>query len=124
MLNGPLEIAWDIQCSSPSAATEVQSLLEREADLGRMKRVTWTGGGAARDESYRLGDYFRTIRVEPSGGTTAQGLRLVFERLPEAGRYWRDLMVGFLQSVRVLDEKATITMAYRHEEAPVQVDRV
>ena len=117
MRNGPREIAWDVICPSAAEARSVQDLLNREANLDAVVVVTVTGGGTARHEVHRLRNYFQEIRVEARSPDEPCALRVVFERLPQGGRYWRDLMVGLLQSVRTVSAGITIGMAYRLEDS-------
>jgi hypothetical protein len=57
--------------------------------------------GTAKDRIYverrRLGDYFSSVQVADSGPTS---FRLVFEPCPNADRYWKDLVVKVLASIR------------------------
>jgi hypothetical protein len=75
-----------------------------------------TCGEAAQEERHRLRDCFQEIRVEPHSAGKPDTVRVIFQRLPGAGRYWRDLMVRLLKFVRNVDNGVTITMAYRTED--------
>jgi hypothetical protein len=120
MRNGPQVIAWDVICPSAPDARAVRELLDREAAFDAVVAVTVTGGGTTREEAHRLRDYFQAIRVEPRSPEEPHSLRVVFQRLPNAGRYWRDLMVRLLRGVGRVSDRITITMAYRLEDAPAQ----
>jgi hypothetical protein len=115
MRNGPQVIAWDVICHSAAEARSVQELLSRDANLDAAVVVTVTGGGTTREEVHRLRDYFQEIRVEPRSPESCS-FRVVFQRLPQAGRYWRDLMVGLLRSVSEISTGITIKLAYRLED--------
>ncbi len=117
MQNGPLVIAWDIACPTSAKARSVRELLDREANLDAVQLVSVTGGGATQEQAHRLGDYFHDIRVEPRSLEEPNVLRVLFRRLPHAGRYWRDLMVRVLQSINHLGNDIAIEMAYRVEDS-------
>lgn len=116
MRNGPEIAAWDVVCPSSNATRAVRELLDRDAGLHSVQVVTVRSGGTAHEESHRLGDYFRAIRVEPVAGEAANTLRVVFERHPHAGRYWRDLMVRILHSIEGIGQDVKVVFAYRTEE--------
>jgi hypothetical protein len=118
MRNGPPVIAWDIICPSAPEARSARELLGREANLDAVVVVTVAGGDTTREEVHRLGDYFQEIRVEPRSPDEPCSFRVVFQRLPQAGRYWRDLMVGLLRAVRNVSAGITIAMAYRLDDQP------
>ena len=118
MRNGPKVIAWDIHCPSSVASHAVRQLLDREADLDAVVDVTVTSAGTTREEVHRLSDYFEAIHVEPPSPDEPQVVRVVFQRLPTAGRYWRDLMVRLLRSVSKPGDGIAIRMAYRLEDEP------
>ncbi len=61
---------------------------------------------------HRLGDYFAAIRLLPVAGDAAS-LRLVFERRPDAGRFWKDLMVNILQQAEKAAETTAIALDYK-----------
>jgi hypothetical protein len=116
MKNGPLRIAWDIVCPSPAATDIVREVLDRTARLDTIQRVTMTRGDTVQEETYRLGDFFQDVHLETAPDGTAHTLRIAFARLPNAGRYWRDLMVRILQSAHEACEGVRISMAYRIED--------
>jgi hypothetical protein len=120
MRNGPYVIAWDVLCPSVAEAHAVRELLDREANLDAVVSVTVTGGGTTREEVHCLRDYFQAIHVGPRSPEGPHALRVVFQRLPNAGRYWRDLMVRLLRCVSRVSDRITITMAYRREDGPAQ----
>ena len=59
MRNGPQIAAWDVVCPSAAAVGAVRDLLSREANLDHEHLVPVTDGGATREESHRLGEFFR-----------------------------------------------------------------
>src|SRR5271165_1224069 len=116
MRNGPRVIAWDIVCPSSVACDAVQRLLDHEAALDAAIDVEVTSAGMTRRDVHRLGDYFQTIRVQPPSRDKPCVVRVIFERLPNAGRYWRDLMVRVLRSASTSADGTAVTMAYRIED--------
>src|SRR5262245_18480426 len=113
MHNGPVEISWDVHCPGAAVAEAVRELLRHEADLNAVQKASLTGGGTTTETSHRLGDYFQAIRVGPGAPTELHSLRDVFQRSPNAGRWWRDMMTRVLKSVSQVHPGITITMAYR-----------
>jgi hypothetical protein len=46
---------------------------------------------------HRLGDYFSSVRIADNSPTS---FRLVFAPYPDADRYWKDLVVRIVTSIR------------------------
>ncbi len=67
---------------------------------------------------HRLGDYFADIRIEPESATNPTSLRLVFHRQPNAGRFWKDLMVNIVQEIESHSGDAFIAMDSKREWEP------
>ena len=63
------------------------------------RRTAPDGVEQVKTEHHRLGDYFAAIHILPDSEGNPMSSRLVFQRLPEAGRYWKDLMVNILQEI-------------------------
>jgi hypothetical protein len=45
--------------------------------------------------------------------------RLVFQRRPDAGQFWKDLMVNILQEIETTPEKASIDLDSKGEMEPI-----
>ncbi len=71
---------------------------------------------------HRLGDYFAAIRLLPVDGDAA-AWRLVFARRPDAGRFWKDLMVNIVQQVEKEEETTAVGLAYKGDEPPAEAAR-
>jgi hypothetical protein len=56
-------------------------------------RVTPNGVEQVQTVRHRLGDYFAAIRVLPDSQAKPASFPLMFHGRPEAGRFWKDLMV-------------------------------
>jgi hypothetical protein len=69
-------------------------------------------------QQHRLGDYFADIRLLPAPGN-ASAFRLVFQRLPHAGRFWKDLMVDIIQETQSSPEATAITLDYKGNQEPL-----
>jgi len=68
---------------------------------------------------HRLGDYFAAIRLLPDSQANPTSFRLVFHRRPDAGRFWKDLMVNILQEIEATPQKAAIDLDSKGEREPV-----
>jgi hypothetical protein len=81
-------------------------------------RVTSNGPEQVQTVRHRLGDYFEDIRLVPDSQAPAL-FRLVFHRRPEAGRFWKDLMVNVLQEIETTRQKASIDLDSKGELEPI-----
>jgi hypothetical protein len=68
---------------------------------------------------HRLGDYFASIRMLPDSQANAASFRLVFQRRPEADRFWKDLMVNILQEIEATPQKMSIELDSKGEKEPI-----
>jgi len=55
----------------------------------------------------------------PHSQSNPASFRLVFQRRPEAGLFWKDLMVNILQEIETTPQKATIELDSKGEKEPV-----
>src|SRR5438067_9440572 len=94
----PTYTSWKITCPSSEEARALQQWLSSRIDLDRVLtdtvRVTPNGVEQVQAVRHRLGDYFAAIRVLPDAQADPAAFRLVFQRRPDAGRFWKDLMVN------------------------------
>jgi hypothetical protein len=63
-------------------------------------RVAPNGVEEVQSVQHRFGDYFASIRVLPDPKSNPAAFRLVFQKQPNAGRFWKDLMVDVLQEIK------------------------
>jgi hypothetical protein len=123
----PTFLSWLVPCSSPEEARRLQDwLAERVTLVTVMENVIRgypEGEESDRVEYHRLGDYFEEIRVFPGSPDLPSVFRVVFHRRPDAGRFWKDLMVRNLVSLQKLLSDTKITLDYRGEEDPVAAER-
>ncbi len=55
----------------------------------------------------------------PDSQANPGSFRLVFHRRPEAGRFWKDLMVNVLQEIETTPQKAPIDLDSKGETEPI-----
>jgi len=82
-------------------------------------RVTPNGVEQVQTVRHRLGDYFAAIRMLPDPQGNPASFQLVFHRRPEAGRFWKDLMVNILQEIETAPQKASIELESKGETEPI-----
>src|SRR5436305_572389 len=85
--------AFDVHCSSVEEADRLRALVSQRGDPETLTTYQVTGGGETGEVTYRMGDYFVQVLIVPNLGGDRQAFRMVFCRHPQAGRYWKDLMV-------------------------------
>jgi hypothetical protein len=119
----PTYTTWKITCLSAAEAEALQQWLASRIDLDRVVtdtvRVTPDGVEQVQAVPHRLGDYFAAIRVLPDSEANPASCRLVFHRRPEAGRFWKDLMVNILQEIEATPQKAIIDLESKGEMEPI-----
>jgi hypothetical protein len=118
----PTYTAWKITCHSPEAAQALQQWLSSCIDLDRIftdtVRVIPNGVEQVQAVRHRLGDYFAAIRMLLDTQANPASFRLVFHKRPEAGRFWKDLMVNILQEIEIAPPKAAIELDSKGEAEP------
>jgi hypothetical protein len=123
MRQPPTYTVWKITCRSPEEAEALRQWLSSRIDLDRVltDTVRASPGGVEQAQTvpHRLGDYFAAIRLLPDSAGHAVSLRLAFQRRPEAGRFWKDLMVNILQEIEAGPQKASIALEAKGETEPV-----
>ena len=123
MRQPPTYTTWKITCHSPAEAHALQQWLSSRIKLDRVLtdtiRVTPDGVEQVQTVRHRLGDYFAAIRMLPESPANPASFRLVFHRRPEAGRFWKDLMVNILQEIETTAQKASIELDSKGEMEPI-----
>lgn len=98
----PLVIAWDVRCASEEDLRAVSATLESQSCPTAIVEDIATSGSDSEQVAVRtrhhVGEYFETVRSLP--GDDPLSLRVVFQRRPDAGRFWKDVMVRVLQTLR------------------------
>ncbi len=120
MRQPPTYTTWEITCRSPEDAQALRQWLSSRIDLNRLVtdtvRTAPNGEEQSRTERHRLGDYFAAIT--PLGASAAASFRLTFQRRPDAGRFWKDLMVNILQEIESAPQSPTIELESKGENQP------
>src|SRR3954452_10907806 len=114
MRQPPTYTTWKITCHSPVDVQALEQWLSSRIDLEReltdTVRVTPHGVEQVQTVRHRLGEYFAAIRMLPDSQGNPASFRLVFHRRPEAGRFWKDLMVSILQEIEATPQKVSIEL--------------
>jgi hypothetical protein len=123
MRQPPTYTTWKITGHSFAETQALRQWLTSRIDLDRIFtdtiRLSPGGVDEVRTVPHRLGDYFAAIRILPDLEVNPASFRLVFQRRPEAERYWKDLMVNILQELETRPEKASIELESKGETEPV-----
>jgi hypothetical protein len=119
----PTYTSWKITCHSSEEAQALQQWLSNRIQLDRVLtdtvRVIPNGVEQVQTVGHRLGDYFASIRTLPDSQANPASFRLVFHRRPEAGRFWKDLMVNILQEIETAPQKVSIELDSKGEMEPI-----
>jgi hypothetical protein len=123
MRKPPTYTTWKIGCHSPAEAESLRQWLSSRIDLDRVwtdtVRVAPNGKEQVQTVPHRLGDYFAAIRMLPDAQANPAAFRLVFQRRPDAGRFWKDLMVNILQEIETAPQVASVDPESKGELDPV-----
>jgi hypothetical protein len=121
MRNDPLFTVWTVHFATPEEATRARGVLHALEDLNSVVVDSVISSGAIRDVPYRVGDFFEEVRLFPGPPEDRFSVRVLFRRLPTAGRFWKDIMVNLLDSIRRTHGDVTITLAYKGNDFPEHV---
>jgi hypothetical protein len=120
MRHDPVFTSWLVRCASREDAGKLQQWLRDglAADCVCEDVVRSGTGDQATSavERHRLGDYFADVRPLPGPPDDPTSFRVLFHRRPDAGRYWKDLMLRVLQVLRRAADNATTTLEYWGDE--------
>jgi hypothetical protein len=91
-------------------------------DLDRVlvdERHSYPGGiESIETVPHRLGDYFADVFLLEGASESAPEFRLVFQRRPDSGRFWKDLMVRLLSEIKTAPQVRAVTLDSKSDEAP------
>jgi hypothetical protein len=103
MEHGTNAITWIIACDSWETLRQAKQFAQSESDPDRTFddiAISFPNGIEQRvTERHRLGDYFERVQIVPSDSHSTS-FKLVFQPRQGAKRYWKDLMVRILGSLR------------------------
>lgn len=123
MRQPPTYTVWTITCRSSEDAESLRQWLSGRIDLDHVVtdavHVVPRGVEQVQSVPHRLGDYFVAVRLLPDASADAASFRLVFHRKPEAGRFWKDLMVNILQEIETGPQEASIALDAKGETEPI-----
>jgi hypothetical protein len=123
MRQPPTYTSWKITCHSFEEAKGLQQWLSDRIDLNRVltdtARVTPNGVEEVRTVRHRLGDYFSDIRLLPDSHANSASFSLVFQRRPDAGRFWKDLMVNILREFEPTPQIVSIELDSKGKMEPI-----
>ena len=118
MRHDPLFVVCDVHWSSIEEGARIQELVCQATRLDAVMSVTVITSGAVSEVAHRVGDYFEEIRIFPEWEGKPCTLRLVFHRRPDAGRFWKDLLVRILRSIEEPGRDVSVTMVYKGNVYP------
>jgi hypothetical protein len=114
--------SWKINCHLPAEGQTLQQWLSGRIDLDRVVtdtvRAFPNGVEQVQSVRHRLGDYFAAIRMLPDSQAAPATFRLVFQRRPDAGRFWKDLMVKILLELEATPQGPSIELDSKGEREP------
>jgi hypothetical protein len=87
----------------------LSDLLQSDRPFVDIVRAFPDGREVRSTELHSLQDYFNSIHALHGAADAPFSLRLHFHRRPDAGRFWKDLMLRTLQDLRRVAPEASIT---------------
>jgi hypothetical protein len=123
MRQPPTYTSWKISCHSLDETQAMQQWLSSRIDLDRIEtdtvRTAPNGVEQVQAVQHRLGDYFAAIRILPDLAANPATFRLVFHRRPDAGRFWKDLMVNIVQDIEKAPRIASVELDSKGDMEPI-----
>ncbi len=120
MRQPPLYTSWIITCHSAEETQRVRNWLTGRIQVNRVivdtVRTVPDGVEQVKEVPHRLGDYFAALEMEPVSATSPSSIRLLFRKLPQAGRYWKDLMVSILEEIKATPGVAAVALDHKGDE--------
>jgi hypothetical protein len=111
MRHDPLITSWVIRCQSEQELATLKAwvLPLLSPDWSYVETVIAYPGGIRREtvRPHKASDYFTELSTLPASEPPSS-FRLLFHRKPDSGRYWKDLMIRFLQEIRARFPGVTI----------------
>lgn len=108
----PTYTTWKVTCQSAEEADALREWLASRIDLDRVVtdtvRTAPNGVEQVQVVQHRLGGYFSEIRILSDSQANPASFRLVFQRRPDGGRFWKDLMVSVLREIETAPQESSI----------------
>jgi hypothetical protein len=122
----PIYTSWLVKCASEDQVSRLLEYVAKKDYLGKIikDRITHLspddGEPVTGAASHHVDDYFKSIWTRPGPVDTPASFRVVFHRRDGAGRFWKDLMIRFLEDLvnEAAPEPVTISLDYRGDEKP------
>jgi hypothetical protein len=125
MRKDPTFISWKLHSDSSESLARAFELLRQETSPGWVvtEEISTVPDGdpVVHSKDYQIGNYFKEIRLLPTPAIRPAVLRLVFHRLPGAGREWKDLMMRILQRAQRVSKDISVVLDYRGDEDPAEL---
>jgi len=90
-------VTYVINCESTEKLHEVMQQVTDRLRPDSLHTDVGTANERVYVQDLRIGDYFASVQVTDSGPTS---FRLAFSPHPDADRYWKDMVVNILTSIR------------------------
>ena len=117
MRQPPTYTAWKVTCHTHEESQKLQQWLSSRIDLDRVFANTLRTAPAGIEhvwtERHRLRDYFADICIRPCSGDNPATFTLVFQKLPDAKRFWKDLMVNILRELDATPQSSAIQLEFK-----------
>jgi hypothetical protein len=121
----PIYTTWKVTCQSAEEADALKLWLNSRIDLDRVLtdtvRVAPNGVEQVQTVKHRLGNYFSDIHILVDSHANGASYRLVFQRRPDAGRLWKDLMVKIVQEIEGISRNSSIQMDSKGDVEPISI---
>ncbi len=128
MRPSPAFITWKITCPSREGAQALKHWLSSRIDLGRVVTDTIRFGAGGNEKTQlvqnRLSEFFSDIRVLTDEKAKPEVFRLVFQRRPDAGRFWKDVMVNIVHDVAAMPETKSIIVESKGDRQPIMAPKM
>ena len=125
MRHDPIFTLWAVHCPSAEVVSrlrpEVEKLTHCDAIFTDAAETQPMGVVSVNRTPHRVGDNFTGVRILPPTPEEPVTFRILFVRRPEAGRYWKDVMVRTLKTLRDLEPDISTEMKYRGDHLPTEI---
>jgi hypothetical protein len=117
MRSDPLFVACEVRCPGREEAARIQDLVQHQTAPQAVLVDSVRAAGQATEVRHRIGDYFEAILVLPTPDNDPRRFRLVFHRRPDAGRFWKDVLVRVLRSIEEGSPGISVTLIYKGDDS-------